>query len=151
MLLSPLVYSNNFIKRSLDTGIPLTPMKLQKLPYLLYARFYAMYNRPLFATQFEKWPRGPVLSEVYNAFKKYGANTIGEFSRDLNGRIAAADESHPEFGPCFDLVWCKYGRFDGITLSQLTHQENTAWSKTDAMGDILKLEDVIEDGKRFFE
>ena len=148
VMLSPLIYANNFIKRSLETKVPLTHMKLQKLLYLLYARYYALHSAPLFADQFEKWPYGPVLSEVYTAFKDYRANVIDRMHRNEDGDVLIVSEEHELFIDCFNEVWAAYGGWDGIQLSVHTHKG--AWSKVEADEIFLKKEDIIEDGKNFF-
>ncbi len=149
-MLSPLVFANNFIKRSLETGISVSPMKMQKLLYFLYARFYANHNIPLFSDQFEKWPYGPVLSEVYTEFKAFGSRPIDEFYINSGGEARVADENNPLFLSCFNEVWDRFGPLSGIDLSKLTHQEGSAWCKTERMGSFLKAEDIANDGKRYF-
>ena len=149
-MVSPLIVSNNFILRAAEHSQTITPMKLQKLLYLLYARFLAETDRSLFSDRFEKWQYGPVLSEVYTAFKKYGSGTITTFCPDSNGEVLLVDESHAEFRACFDDVWDRYGCMTGITLSNITHQENSAWTKVRHMGDFLRDEDIRVDGERFF-
>ena len=46
----------------------------------------------------------------------------------------------------FEKVWNKYCLIDGIYLSQLTHQKNTAWSKADDRDDtFLNDHDIFEE------
>jgi len=147
-MLSPLVYANTIIKRSLQTDVPVSPLKLQKLLYFLYAYYYSVNEQPLFAANFEKWKYGPVVSEVYQAFQKYGGNRITDFAYDCNGKVTVIDERHQAFSECLQAVWSKYGNYTGNELSTLTHGEGTAWSK--AEGPFLKIEDIKEDGRHFF-
>ena len=148
-MLSPLVYANTIIRRSLQTKVPVSPMKLQKLLYLLYARYYQLYSVPLFANNFEKWTYGPVVSEVYSTFQKYGANPITDFSYDCNGKVNVVNEKHEKFLRCLNEVWSKYCGYSGWELSKLTHDEQAAWSKAD--GQFLALDAIRDDGRRFFE
>jgi len=150
-MLSPLVYANNFIKRAIERDEQLSPMKLQKLLYFLYARYSYRTNQPLFADNFEKWQYGPALSEVYTAFQSFGANNINRFHRDSDGEVNIASESHKEFMECFDEVWGRFGWKSGIELSNLTHTEGSAWCRVQDEGAFLKLEDIKEDGDRFFK
>ena len=151
VMVSPLVFSNNFIKRALETGVPMSPMKLQKLLYLLYARYYARYNIQIFANRFEKWPYGPVVSDVYVAFKGFEDKQITTLYRDVSGNVTVADENNPEFSQCFDEVWSRYGLYSGIQLSSLTHQPGSAWRSAPEMGNFLRSEDIKADGRRFFK
>ena len=151
-MISPLICANNFIKRSLETKTPLTQMKLQKLLYLLYAHYYAKHNQPLFPANFKKWPYGPVLPEVYWAFKHYGAREINKFHREPDGSVWVVDgEKDRDFSECFDDVWNRYCMYTGIQLSGFTHKKKSAWSKAKDEGDFLELEDIKEDGVHFFE
>ena len=149
ILLSPLVYANTIIRRALQMKIPISSMKLQKLLYFLYARYLYLYQAPLFADNFEKWQYGPVVSEVYHAFHKYGANPITDFAQDRDGKVYLVDEKNEKFMKCFDEVWGKFHAMSGWELSSLTHDEGTAWSK--ATGQLLPLDAIQEDGRRFFE
>jgi len=148
-LLSPLVYANTIIRRALQFEVQITPMKLQKLLYFLYARYLFLYQAPLFANNFEKWQHGPVVSEVYRVFNKYGSNSITDFARDRDGKVYLVDEKHEKFMQCFDEVWNKYHAKSGWDLSELTHGQGTAWSKAEEQ--FLSLESIREDGRRFFE
>ena len=102
----------------------------------------------MFAANFEKWKYGPVISEVCQAFQKYGGKPITDFAYDYNGKVTVIDERHLAFSECLQAVWSKYGICTGNELSALTHGEGTAWSKADGL--FLKIEDIEEDGRRFF-
>jgi len=148
-LLSPLVYANTIIRRALQAKIPITPMKLQKLLYFLFARYLYQHDAPLFANNFEKWQHGPVVSEVYREFSKYGANSITNFARDSDRKVYLVDEKNEKFMKCFDEVWDRYHAMSGWELSNRTHEEGTAWRKAEGL--FLALEDIKQDGGRFFE
>jgi len=147
---SSLVLSNNFIKKSLEDNIPVTPMKLQKLLYLLYARYLYKFNEVLFADRFEKWQYGPVLSNVYHEFKYFGAKPISQFYSDSGGTVLIADDSMPNFASCLNEVWNTFGQVPASTLSAFTHRNGSAWSKVNPP-EFLRDEDIKEDGKNFFE
>ena len=147
-MLSPLTYANTIIRKALETRTPLSPMKLQKLLYLLYARTLFLHNDTLFSEQFEKWQFGPVLPVIYDAFKRFRDRPIDEFYYNADGQVAVVGRAFTEFYDCFDEVWNRFGGLNGIELSRLTHRAGTAWCKTG--GIILKQEDIREDGEKLF-
>lgn len=149
-LLSPLVCANTIIYHSLRENKPVTPMKLQKLLYLLYARSLALFDRHLFADNFEKWKYGPVLSAVYTEFRDFGAEPIDRFARNNRGEVQIIDESDEDFHRCFNDVWNNFKDESGIDLSVLTHQQDTAWFKVPENKRFLDIDDIKSDGRVLF-
>lgn len=84
-------------------------MQLQKLLYYSQAWSLAWTGKTLFNEEIEAWKNGPVVRSVY-AWGKYGG-------------FASADTLSPEAQALVDAVYEFYGRKDGSTLSDHTHQE----------------------------
>lgn len=150
-MITALNVANTFIARAKEDGIDVTPMKLQKLIYIFYKTYLKRTKTRLFSDFFEVWQYGPVIDKVYQAFKSYRSNAITDFYYDDEKKseyTTVALKKGSDFLEIFNEVWEKYGQFDGIYLSMLTHQANTAWSKADAKnlpllsdGDIIEEED----------
>ena len=109
VMISPLYAANNMIKRAKEQEINLTNLKLQKLLYILYAKYYHDTNASLFADRFEAWQYGPVLADIYDIFKREGSGAISELRPDANGEILIVSETGT-FGASFDYVWANYAR-----------------------------------------
>lgn len=97
--------------------------KLQKLIYYAYSWTLALLNdspnnlkNKLYENNIEAWVHGPVVPEVYHAFKSYGYHDINK--RDLN---IVFDE---EINDVLNQVWEVYGGFTGNELESITHQES---------------------------
>ena len=75
-MVSALNVGNSILQRGFKENIDITPMKLQKLIYLVYKRYYQETGKALFSERFEVWKYGPVLTSVYDEFKKYKSNAI---------------------------------------------------------------------------
>ena len=153
-MISPLYAANNLIIRAKDADIALSHLKLQKLLYMLYARFAAEFAIPLFPNRFEAWQYGPVITEVYGVFKKYGSRNINEPYMDSDGQIMVVAEEGG-FKECFDDLWDRYGAFSGSALVGITHEEGSAWYKAvlrdnKLYGGLLEDEHIREDGTRWF-
>ena len=60
-------------KTTWTRGDLMTNLRLQKLLYFAQGWHLARFGRPLFDASIEAWPYGPVVPEVYRAYKEYGA------------------------------------------------------------------------------
>lgn len=120
--------ANTILFRAKNEGMAISPMKLQKLIYFLYAEYLYRKQKHLFAERFEAWKYGPVLDDIYQAFKGYGASRIKSYMSDANGLYKIIDvDCNRSFKLCFDEVWYEYSPKTGIELSKITHQSGSAW------------------------
>ena len=94
----------------------LSPMQLQKLLYYTQGWSLAIRGKPLFEERIEAWAYGPVVPEVFRAFKQFGDGQINpEWASDEN-----LTEGQKRF---IQSVWKEYKRFSAIGLSEMTHRE----------------------------
>lgn len=124
--------ANYFITKGVETGRPVSNMKLQKLIYYAQGWYMALYNgQTLFEEDFKRWNFGPVCPPVYNKFKKCGASPI--------------TVGYPEAVPIFDpnlqaflgKIWNLYGQYTAVQLSELSHKEDP-WLNAEDFGLISK-------------
>lgn len=141
---------NEIIRKFIATNQKITPLKLQKMLYLIYA--YSLKEnkgKKIFAASFHAWEYGPVCVSVYEEFSSFGSNPITSYYKDAKGRSYFPNrdiyENYPFF-VAFNTVWNKYARKTGSQLVDITHgNHNTAWFKTRTNGlitDNLILDDV---------
>lgn len=100
--------------------------KLQKLCYYAQGWFLALYGRPLFKGKFRAWAHGPVNRKLWNEFREISYDKIpaSEFkSPDRNLKLTPFTKEEREF---LKRVWATYGKYSGVELEILTHQE-TPW------------------------
>ena len=123
------VVANELIRLAAGQGRSLTPMQLMKLVYIAHGWSLGLDNRPLVTDRIEAWRHGPVLPDLYQQVKRFGAQPI---DGEIPGGMFAAHG--PPLAPReLDLVrqtYEQYGRLNGIQLSELTHQADTPWSIT---------------------
>lgn len=120
--------ANYFLKKSFDTGIPLTQMKLLKLVYIAHGWHCGFFGSNLIDDGVEAWKYGPVIPILYRQLKHHGRSTIDSLIRGFG---IAGDESNP----CpesltiavLDEVWRVYSGFTPLQLSNITHQPDTPW------------------------
>ena len=85
VLITAVCVANNFLKRGKAENIEITPLKLQKLIYFLYADYLKRSNDELFSERFETWTLGPVVPSVYDEFRSYGKKPIATYASDSLG------------------------------------------------------------------
>ena len=132
--------ANYFLKLGRRDGVPVDPMKLQKLVYFAHGWYLATVGQPLLSETVEAWRWGPVIPSLYWCFNHYGGNPITEFAVARRGDSFCGDLtsiSEIPTGPEGDSlrevlneVWRVLGKFSGIHLSNLTHLKDSPWDIT---------------------
>lgn len=128
-------FANTFLRRAKKEDIKITPMKLQKLLFILYKEFLQSTGTRLFEERFEAWQFGPVLSSIYSEFKLFRASPITSFgvASGSDGKYSfVSDDAHknPVFADIFESVWNNYKNDSAIRLSEYTHKSGGAWDKS---------------------
>ena len=154
-MVAPIYASNNFIWRAMECGVNMTHLKLQKLLYILYARYLYKADTALFSDRFEAWRYGPVLTDIYDVFKREGASPLTAMRPDPNGEILIVVEDGV-FGKCFGEVWNNYAILGAAELVNKTHEPNSAWTHAVIrneyrLGGFLEDFDIRRDGEVWFE
>lgn len=117
------VIAEYFIQK--DKNMRSDIMKVLKLVYISHGFNLAIFDRPLIKEKVQAWQYGPVIPELYFRLKTNDLDTISVFYND-----AQELESDENTKKLLDAVYTKYGKYDGIQLSNLTHQKNTPWDIT---------------------
>lgn len=130
-----IVIANEIIKLAQAQNIPITPMKLQKILYLANGIAYKRTGDKLINERFEAWDYGPVVSDVYNAFKNYRRNNIIETYDNLihvDGYSFANSSTIVVDDKTLSIVreaWDSAKNLDAFTLSVWSHNKNSPWDK----------------------
>ncbi|HEV1995883.1 MAG TPA: type II toxin-antitoxin system antitoxin SocA domain-containing protein [Candidatus Acidoferrum sp.] len=123
--LSAKTVANYFLDLASRDGVPIDPLKLQKLIYLAHGWSLVLLKKPLIKEPFEAWNYGPVVPSLYKAFQKFGASPITEHAPK------EPFESHYELDAqtksLLDSVWETYKKLNSIQLSMFTHEPGYAW------------------------
>ncbi len=124
----PLSIANFFIKKSLESGISVTPMKLVKLVYIAHGWHLGVTGHPLLDEEAQAWKYGPVLASVYHEFSHFGGTAVDDYTTDsflgFSKSPSFPKESMNQF---LDGIWDGYKQLSGVELSVLTHREDTPW------------------------
>lgn len=94
-------------------------LKLQKLLYYAQGHFLASKGQPLFDDPIQAWSHGPVVPDIYHAFKKFSS---GDVQLDEGDKFTfdSVDDDTTQF---LLGVWDKYARFSAWGLRNMTHNE----------------------------
>jgi len=112
--------ANFFVDKANENDEEMTNLKLQKLVYFAKGFSLALFDKPLFRDLVRAWKWGPVVPDVYHAYKVFGSGPIP--SVDFYSPVV--DEETTQL---LDRVYKNYGHLSGPTLSNLTHKKGTPW------------------------
>jgi uncharacterized phage-associated protein len=104
----------------------LTNLKLQKLLYYAQGKYLVANNgNTLFDDKVEAWQYGPVINDVYHAFKQCGNFPVTVF--DVSYRVGALNDQTKEF---INKIWREIGeKYSGSYLVTKTHANGTPWKR----------------------
>lgn len=129
--------ANMFLSMGERDGVPISQMKLQKLLFYAHSWHLAIKNEPLFDEDFEAWPWGPVVRDVYNQTRRFGSGPVldrlSHLERTgtnvLDWRFAPpppiSDRATRDF---LEDVWRSHKDFSAIQLSNSTHADGEPWT-----------------------
>ncbi len=92
----------------------ITNLKLQKILYFAQAYYLAVLRKPLFSDEIEAWQYGPVVREVYDAYKPKKDQAI--FSQSDESSLAPEDKEILR-----EVVWEDFGRYSTSHLVTISH------------------------------
>jgi uncharacterized phage-associated protein len=137
--------ANRFLELAAGEGHSLTPMQVLKLVYIAHGWSLGLDGAPLIEQPVEAWQYGPVIPELYNAVKKFGASTVqGPLPLGFGSR---GDTLTPDQEALVNDVFKIYGNMGGLALSRITHAAGTPWSQTYKPGNFGAVisRDLIQD------
>lgn len=152
MAYSTIAVANTILELAEKKNIKISPMKMQKLIYYAQAWYYSLNNEPLIDEHFSRWHYGPVIPSLYHKLKYYGANNITSKIGDLefiNNDTVFVEPVIKDnlIGQFLDRILEVYGSFSAEQLSNMTHQEGTAWAINGPNGSVITLDEMIRDTK----
>lgn len=99
-------------------------LKLNKLCYYAQGWHLARYGTPLFSDAIQAWDYGPLIPDVYYAYRVCGSNPIQEAVEEFNEDMLSSEEKE-----LLADVYIHYGKYTSSALIGMTHRDGTPWSK----------------------
>ena len=117
--------ANYFLRRADDNaGDLISNLKLQKLVYYAQGYHLALFGKPLFNERIEAWMHGPVIPEMYYAFKQFGDGPVFP-----NYDFDAPSVFNQDELNLLDEVYQILGQFSAWRLRDMTQGEHP-WKDT---------------------
>lgn len=144
--------SDYLIFKFQNDGIPLTPLKLQKLLYYLQAWHTVFFDKhPLFEEKPEAWSNGPVYRSIYDRYKaNWLRNTPISFKYESSGELLEKlkesfnklklEDQQIKF---LEALLNKYGFLSPEKLVFLTHSESPWNEAREGYGPFDKCNETI--------
>lgn len=134
--------ANEFLTLANQEQESIPQMKMQKLVYISHGFNLAIFNTPLIDESVQAWKFGPVISTLYDEFKGFGSGPITSpasnmiIDDDFNIRtdVPSIPLDDTRTKELIRAVWDRYKIYSGPNLSDLTHRDNTPWSRTFVFG-----------------
>lgn len=107
-------------------GINMT--KTQKLLYIVYGSYLAVYNQRLTDEHPQAWPFGPVFPSTRNELlhKNFLDISMNDIDRDTSALMA----NDRDFNRITDLALGGFGKWNAGQLTAWSHKEGSPWDKT---------------------
>ena len=116
---------NTILNCFFKTKKTIRPLKLQKLLYFICGVHYAQEGCWILAEEddFFVWPYGPVVVPVYYSFQDLSFRPIDNYLKPLD------KYTDPGILQTFEYIIQRYGGYDDLHLSNITHEKGTPWEK----------------------
>lgn len=131
------------LARYILSQIECTHLKLEKLVYLCYADYLCTTEKRLFDDIIYAFHYGPVVSSVYEKYKKFDKRVINNITKDketslaFKSLITFTDDGYRKLR-CIDNIIKRFGDYSAFELVELTHVSESPW-------------DLIYDGSEYKE
>ena len=128
MAITALYIANNILDIAFKNHVKITPIKLQRLLYLVYNGYLKQTGSTLFNEPFVTFAYGPVCESVYYKFKCFGAKPITRYATDAHGGITMVDTKHNSvLRHILSDIEAIYLTMPINNLCELVRQPGTAW------------------------
>lgn len=116
-------------------GDGLSNMKLQKLAYYAQGFYCAINDKPLFDEPIKAWTHGPVVPELYHAYKSCGSAPIPVLSK-FDADCLTDDQKD-----IIEEVFEVFGQYSAWKLRNMTHEESP-WRNHERASDVIPIDEL---------
>jgi uncharacterized phage-associated protein len=112
--------ANWFVREGGKHGKYFSIMELLKLVYITHGWHLEIFSTPLFSNRIEAWKFGPVIPDVYSAFRPQGV-TVNQPVMIQETPVA------PQVEKLLGEIYNIYGGMQAFKLSEITHEGGGPW------------------------
>jgi len=129
--------ANWFVKEGQKDGKKFSIMELLKLVYIAHGWHLEIFKQPLFGNRIEAWKFGPVVPDVYSAFRPQGVT--------ISSTVPIAEvELTDRKRKLLQEIYKIYGPMPAFKLSDITHEVGGPWDvTTKTKGAFGEIDDVL--------
>lgn len=139
------IIANYIIYKTVKLKQCITNLQLQKILYFLWIDYYKNFSEKLFSNYIFAWQLGPVITDVYDIYKKYGNMIIDEYTQEKCQEIESVDKSF------LDKKIEIYSKIPAHKLVDMSHVKGGAWdiiyNKSNGNGFIIPLGLIAQKGR----
>lgn len=118
--------ANYIIDFTIKQEKPITNLKLQKMLYFIQGFSYAKTNQPFIDAEFEVWPYGPTIRDLYIDYSVYGSFTIDKIE-NLNPKEHIISQNDKEF---LNKVIEKLNKYSDNQLVNISKAGDSPYTET---------------------
>lgn len=132
----------------------LTPLRVQKLLYLLHGWYSAITGVALLDEPFVRGRFGPKLLSLDGDLAQYTGVPVADYISEWNADMGQLMpmfvnlEAFPQFAPVLEKVWTAYSPYSTSQLSTMSHGAGSPWARTPAEGLIISQAWIAEEFTR---
>lgn len=130
------------IERCNSKNIAISNLKLQKILYFVQAEFLVSKGQPCFDEEIEAWDFGPVVPEVYYAYRMYGSANIPYVAKRRTFRKIL-----PKDKKLLNEIIDECSKYSASALVEITHHQTPWLEAYKHFDNRIKLDSI----KRYFE
>ena len=118
---------NYFIEKFRENNLRLTTPILGKMVYFAHGWTLGHTELPLITQEVEMWPYGPMIRELYEAYREQGV-IVNDLLVDKKGNVYTADLTEKE-KEIVDSVYTEYSPLESYRLTNIVQSAFSPWTK----------------------
>ncbi len=130
--------ANHILDVASETATALTQMQVIKLAYIAHGWNLALKEKPLFDDPVQAWDHGPVIPDLYHAFKSFKKKPVTSKAKIfdiVDGKLQLTEPSINDLDDnerafvdqLIRKILSSYGHLTAWQLRDITHMPGTPW------------------------
>lgn len=142
---SAITVANTLLEFAAQDQRSVTHMELQKHTFFAHAWYLGNTESPLINDEVQAWKFGPVIPQMYHAFKGFGNNPIDKYGVEYDKErcelvVPKLGEDDSNLRVFLRRIWDAYKGFNAGRLSSISHEVGGPWHQVyqESVGGVVK-------------